>query len=147
MRPQIKEDFKEKCIGKKSCQFNVLATYEVLPGCLVEEDPQFVIAVECKKDLIDLPWGNTITRQSLAITVCVLDLVICLWVVLNISLFDIFIKREDRFVDDKYLQMTDFTVRIKNMPPQRQYHNLHQLRAQLTTHLSRVVQSESQVLD
>ena len=130
MRPQIKEDFKEKCIGEKNCKFSVLATYELLPGCLVEEeDPQFVIAVECKKELIDLPWGSTVSRQNLAKIVCVLDLIICFWVVLNISLFDIFIKREDRFVDDKYLQMTDFTVRIKNMPPQRQYHSLYQLKA------------------
>ena len=56
---------------------------------------------------------------------CILDLVICFWVILNISLTDIFIKREDRFVDDKYLQMTDFTVRIKNLPPIREYHTLH----------------------
>lgn len=91
----------------------------------MEDDPHFVIAVECRKELINLPGGNTITRQNLAFWVCILDLVVCLWVVLNISLFDIFIKREDRFVDDKYLQMTDFTVRIKNMPPQREYHTLH----------------------
>ena len=78
---------------------------------------------------------------------CVLDLVICLWVIINISLFDIFIKREDTFVDDSYLQMTDFTVRIKNMPPQREYHTLHQLKAQLATHLTKVVQGEKQVLE
>ena len=35
--------------------------------------------------------------------VCTCDLLICLWVIINISLFDIFIKREDTFVDDKYL--------------------------------------------
>ena len=97
--------------------------------CQVENDPQFIIAVECKKELIDLPGGNTIQRQTLAIIVCVFDLIICLWVMVNIALFDIFIKREDQFVDDKYLQMTDFTVRLKNLPPHREYHTTAQLRA------------------
>ena len=58
-----------------------------------------------------------------------------------------FIDREDTFVDDKYLQMTDFTVRIKGMPPQREYHSVLQLKAQLSTHLSRVVSDEKQVLE
>ena len=97
--------------------------------------------------MIDLPGDAQISRQSLAIAVCILDLIICLWVSVNISLFDIFIKREDTYVDNKYLQMTDFTVRIKNLPPMREYHNLSQLRAQLSTHLSKVVQDEKQVLE
>ena len=125
-------------MGKTICPFSIIASipyqlnpYKLHPKCFVENNPNFIIAVECKKEKIDLPGGGTITRQTLAIIVCVMDLIICLWVILNISLFDIFIKREDRFVDDKYLQMTDFTVRIKNMPPQREYHTLYQLKAQL----------------
>ena len=43
--------------------------------------------------------------------------------------------------------MTDFTVRIKNMPPQREYNTLHQLKAQISTHLTKVVQGEKQVLE
>ena len=125
-------------MGKTNCTFSIIASipyqlnpYRLQPKCSVGDNPNFIIAVECKKEKIDLPGGGTITRQNLAIMVCVMDLIICLWVILNISLFDIFIKREDRFVDDKYLQMTDFTVRIKNMPPQREYHTLYQLKAQL----------------
>lgn len=66
---------------------------------------------------------------------------------MNISLQDIFINREDTFVDDKYLQMTDFAVRIKNIPPRREYNSVFQLKAQLTTHLSKVVKDEKQVLE
>ena len=42
--------------------------------------------------------------------------------------------------------MTDFTVRLKNLPPHREYHTLAQLRAQLATHLKLVVHGEKQVL-
>ena len=35
LRSEIMEDFKEKCVGKKNCQFSVLASYQELPGCQV----------------------------------------------------------------------------------------------------------------
>ena len=62
MRPQVQAEFDEKCIGEKNCNFSVIATYQLLPMCQVENDPSFIIAVECKKELIDLPGGNTISR-------------------------------------------------------------------------------------
>ena len=42
--------------------------------------------------------------------------------------------------------MTDFAVRIKNLPAQFTYSTLNQLKAQLATHLGKVVSSEKQVL-
>lgn len=103
MRPNIQADFEDKCIGQKNCQFSVLATYQPNPKCVVEKEPHFIVAVECGKENIDLPGGGTISRQSLAIMACTFDLLICLWVIINISLYDVFINREDTFVDDKYL--------------------------------------------
>lgn len=62
MRPRIQADFDEKCVGEKTCQFSVLATYRDLPECQVEEDPHFIIAVECLKEMIALPGGQEISR-------------------------------------------------------------------------------------
>ena len=42
--------------------------------------------------------------------------------------------------------MTDFAVRIKNLPAQFTYSTLNQLKAQLATHLGKVVSGEKQVL-
>ena len=147
LRRNIYADFDQKCVGKQNCQFSVLASYQELPECQVENDPHFLIAVECRKDYVNLPGDSSVSRHTLAIIVCIFDLLICVWVSVNISLQDVFIKREDTFVDDKYLQMTDFTVRIKGMPPQREYHSLPQLKAQLSTHLAKVVSGEKQVLE
>lgn len=43
--------------------------------------------------------------------------------------------------------MPDFTVRIKNLPPQTEYDSLNQLAAMLTVHLTRVIEEEPAVLE
>lgn len=62
LRSHIQADFDEKCVGQKLCQFSVLASYKDLPGCKVEDDPHFIISVECRKEHIDLPGDTSVSR-------------------------------------------------------------------------------------
>lgn len=62
LRRNIYADFKEKCVGKRNCQFSVLASYKELPECKVQNDPHFVIAVECRKDYVNLPGDSAVNR-------------------------------------------------------------------------------------
>ena len=62
LRRNIYADFKDKCVGKRNCQFSVLASYKELPECKVQNDPHFVIAVECRKDYVNLPGDSAVNR-------------------------------------------------------------------------------------
>ena len=53
------------------------------------------------------------------------------------------IERESRINDSDYLTMSDFTVRIKNLPTKKVYDNLQQLRAMLVVHFAKLLKNES----
>lgn len=56
------------------------------------------------------------TRRRLANIVISCDAIICLIFVINILWMNKAISNEQHDVDKKFVHMTDFTVRVKNLP-------------------------------
>ena len=50
-------------------------------------------------------------------------------------------------LDRKRVMITDFTVRVKNLPEPSKFESLEKLRAKLTLHINQVVQNEPQALN
>ncbi len=55
------------------------------------------------------------------------------------------IKRESRINDSNFVTMSDFTVRIKNLPTKKTYKNLQMLKAMLVVHFAKILKNEAQV--
>jgi hypothetical protein len=55
------------------------------------------------------------------------------------------IRREVFDVSKDFVQMTDFTVRVRNLPPIDSYDALDQLAAALTLHIRKIVAAEDEV--
>ena len=68
---------------------------------------------------------------------------ICLLFVLNAVWMHHFIKKEERDEDRRLVQLSDFAVRIKNLPPAESFNNnIEQLRAMLHFHITEIVKKE-----
>ena len=50
-------------------------------------------------------------------------------------------------VDKRAVQITDFSVRIKNLPPISEYGSIPKLRIILDNHIRQVLKTEPQVID
>ena len=100
------------------------------------------VLIGCDGSDITIPGGYEISRENLAAIVMVLDVIICFWFIMNIAMMSSYIEREGKYMDDQYVTMPDFAVRIKNLPPRSEYKDLNQLRAQLTLHINKVVKKE-----
>ena len=79
------------------------------------------------------------SREKLSSYVLINELVICVLFIFNVAILNFFIKREDNIVDGDFVQMTDFTVSIENLPEVSEYHNLKQLTAALSEHIREIV--------
>ena len=97
------------------------------------------MVIGCDGAEIVISGDIEVDRVNLASLVMVLDVAICLWFIMNTSMLNAFIEREGRYRQDKFVTMPDFAIKIKNLPPQEDYVDLNQLRAQLTLHINRVV--------
>ena len=83
-------------------------------------------------------------RTTLANIVIACDAAICLIWAINIAWLARAIRREQHIVDLQFVQITDFAVRIKNLPEKDKYDSLDQLKAQLELHIKDVVSKEPQ---
>lgn len=71
------------------------------------------------------------SRSDLTIIVITFDLLVCVTFVVLSALMMSWIDDEATINDVEYVQITDFSVRIKNLPPVSVYKNLEQLKAML----------------
>lgn len=74
-------------------------------------------------------------------------MLICLLFVLNTICMYRYTKFEEKFVDKRAVQITDFSVRIKNLPPIEEYGSIPKLRIILDNHIRQVLKTEPQVID
>ena len=70
---------------------------------------------------MDLYYFGPIERHRLANIVIVCDAIICIIWVINTMWVGRSINVEKFIVDSEFVQMTDFAVRIKNLPGQDTY--------------------------
>ena len=73
---------------------------------------------------MDLYYYGEIERTTLANIVIGCDAAICVLWAINILWLARAIKREQHIVDIEFVQITDFAVRIKNLPDKAQYDTL-----------------------
>lgn len=67
---------------------------------------------------------------------------ICVLFVLNAVWIMVYSKEEENELDFEGVQLTDFSVKIKNLPRGENYGSLAELRAILWNHILRVVKEE-----
>ena len=74
--------------------------------------------------MVELAYIGKIPRNRLANIVISCDFVIVIIFVINIAWLSRSIAREQYDVNNKYVQMADFSVRIKHLPPKETYEHL-----------------------
>mmetsp|Transcript_20514 Transcript_20514/g.25234 ORF Transcript_20514/g.25234 Transcript_20514/m.25234 type:complete len:103 (+) Transcript_20514:1217-1525(+) len=73
------------------------------------------------------------------------DALICLWFLCHTVLLSLWIRRESFDGHQDLVHMTDFAVRVKNLPAVESYSELEELAAALTVHIRDVVDAEKEV--
>ena len=87
-----------------------------------------------------------VSRRKLANIVIACDAVICLIFACNIWWLGRSISLEQYYINKDSVQMTDYAVRVKNLPEDGEgYANLDDLQAQLEEHIARVVEHQPPV--
>lgn len=87
-----------------------------------------------------MPFFNySLSRYKLSSIVIILDLIVCTVFIIYIVSVTKSIKSEAADYDNELLQITDFAVRVKNLPDHKNYNTLDQLRSILTSHFTRVL--------
>ena len=119
----------------------------IVEPCQDEITPQHDIFLKyfCDTSIVNLRYFGPMERDRLANIVMVCDLVIMLVFAINLIILQRYIPMERHLIDQGTVMMTDFTVRVKNLPPLSEYETLDQLKAQLTMHINKVVAKQSSV--
>jgi len=145
--------FSQSCIQQSSCeivwQIPPRSSYRDLCGGSTSQtttnnfaDYALFVEFECDISEVKLEYFGTISRNTLLNIVVVCEGLICLAFAINICCLSRSFESEQHQADTKFVHMTDFAVRIKNLPPESAYDNLEHLKAKLLIHLSEVVKRE-----
>ena len=145
------------CLMETHCQFKwqipAVSTYDTLCRKAYQgsrTDLNFAkyalyLEYECDISEIELYYFGAMKRTRLANIVIACDALIILLLAFNTCWLGFKINSEQHDAEKKFVHMTDFAVRVKNLPGKDAFDNLDQLRAQLVLHLSQVVSKEPQV--
>lgn len=103
--------------------------------------PQVIIVSECLITDIINPFNNKIiTKEDLGYLVAVVDIIVVITMVLFVYFLE---KSQKRYIEqfkDQTIEMTDFAVSIKNLPPDYMWnHDEHVLKAYLRAHFEAVI--------
>ena len=139
---RVQDEFQETCKDKEFCDMPIYD--DMLPAECQDPSHEFFFVTGCFGDDIEIPFikeffNAKVSREMLAYIVIGSDLLICLSFAVGIYVLGACIKQEKRTVNEKFVQITDFTVVIKQLPPKSEWGNLERLRALLYNHLCNVV--------
>ena len=100
--------------------------------------------MSCTGKDIEIPlfsekYSVTVSRSELTGIVVLCDLAIVIGFIITTGVLDHYIYKEAEELDNNFVQITDFSLRVKNLPEIQDYKSLEQLRAMLQTHLEMVV--------
>ena len=104
-------------------------------------EPTLVIVADCHLDELYNPFsGEVITKESFGQTIVIIDLI----VVLSFLVFTQWIEYSQKLYVKSYkdhaIEMSDFTIRVKNIPHHDQYGKDDELlRGHLIQHFQRVI--------
>ena len=88
---------------------------------------------------VELQGLGEIDRNTLANIVIVFDIIVIIWFTVHGNLQRFWIKRETRTYQDELVDMTDFAVVIKKLPPIASIEELDELAQALTLHIDKIV--------
>ena len=133
MEPSTKNQafYDSECLRHENCEVE----WELLPNdsCTVAGlDPSksaLFMDYECDISIVDLYYYGPISRGELATIVIICDILICLIWTINTMILFRGISDEQRDVQKKQVLISNFAVRIKNLPAKAVYGNLNQLKA------------------
>jgi hypothetical protein len=87
------------------------------------------------------PGGNSISRKTLTYVIVACDMAICVLFVLNAVWIHQWTLKEERELDVETVSLTDFTVRIQNLPEKDDYGSIDELRAMLYDHITKIIKA------
>lgn len=88
---------------------------------------------------VELQGLGEIDRNTLTNIVIVFDIIVIIWFTVHGNLQRFWIKRETRTYQDELVDMTDFAVVIKKLPPIASIEELDELAQALTLHIDKIV--------
>lgn len=97
------------------------------------------IVTYCKDDVIGPTEVPGITRDQLAVVVIVFDFMICLFFIGFIDYALFLIDKEAKTLKDTTVLITDFAVRIGNLPSKDVFGSHTALEAKLANHINKIV--------
>lgn len=102
----------------------------------------------CIADIILFPTlGIEVERVNLTWCIVILDMFVCLLIVGNYLYIRHYSVREESEVDKAGVQVTDFSIRLKNLPEPTEFKSLIMLRVKLEQHIRLAVETQPQVFD
>lgn len=78
-------------------------------------------------------------RYKITVLVIALDLTVCFAFIIYTNFVKYSIKREARDYEADMLLISDFAIKVKNLPEPSEYKSLEQLKMMLTLHFNRVI--------
>ena len=87
----------------------------------MDKKSKFFVKAVCKVPEVKTLFGTgkemkILKRRDVAYIIVIIDLSICVGFIVAISLLIRWTRKDLRLADAKYIQLTDFSVMIKNMP-------------------------------
>ena len=87
--------------------------------------------------------GQSVSRVTLTYVIVCCDIAICLLFVLNAVWIHKWTLKEEHELDVETVSLTDFAVRIKNLPRRGEYDgSIDELRALLYNHIIKIIKNE-----
>ena len=125
--------FSKHCLGKAECDYFIdgpagldQKLWELTDECkefakfMFEHDgrPEFMIVGDCILDDVINPFsGDIMHKETLGVIIVSLDILVVMIVVCFITYLH---RRQKDYIDqfkDQTIEMTDFTIRVENLPP------------------------------
>lgn len=87
------------------------------------------------------PGGNTISRKTLTYVIVACDMIICVLFALNAVWIHQWTLKDEQELDVETVSLTDFSVRIQNLPGKECYGSIDELRAMLYDHIIKTIKA------
>jgi hypothetical protein len=155
-------DFWNKvCMGKTDCEIPVKLDYQriVSQECMAElnyrmpksyfmadldrniPEPVIIVEAECIFDSILIPYsgGYSIDKDDLGLIIVCIDLISVFATIIFIYYLDLKQTEYIELFKMQTMQMSDFAIRVKNLPRDNEFATIHDLRAQLWNHFQDIL--------
>ena len=134
--------FEQRCVGQKYCQMTIDETW-FPQKCRIFGYSTFAVA-RCQEADIEIPGLSPIPRFKITVLTITLDLLVCFAFIVYTNIAKHSIKQEARDFESDMLLMSDFAIKVKNLPEPEHYQTLEQLKIMLTLHFNRVIRGQRQ---